>query len=81
MKLIGIKRVDYVSQKTGKRVLGWNLFGTYPLLDDNLEQGLGCIREFISESAFDVAPWDLIGTDITILYNKYGHVESIRKED
>lgn len=79
MKLIGVKRVDYVSQKTGKRVLGWNLYLTYPLHDNNLEQGYGCEREFISESIFDDAPWDLIGTDITILYNKYGNVDSIRK--
>lgn len=79
MKLIGIKRADYISKKTGKRVLGWNLYFTYPLQDNNLEHGLGCDREFISESIFDVAPWDLIGTEITVLYNKYGNVDSIRK--
>lgn len=81
MKLIGIKRVDYVSQKSGKRVLGWNLFLTYPLQDSNLEQGFGCEREFVSESILDVAPWDLIGKELTILYNKYGNVDSIRKEE
>ena len=81
MKLIGVKRVDYVSVKTGKRVLGWNLYLTYPLKDNNEEHGYGCEREFISESVFDVAPWDLIGTELTILYNKYGNVDSIRKEE
>ena len=81
MKLIGIERVDYVSQIAGKRVLGWNLCLTYPLKDDNQEHGLGCEREFVSESVLDVAPWDLIGTEITVLYNKYGYVDSIRKED
>lgn len=81
MKLIGIKRVDYVSQKTGKRVLGWNLYLSFPLQNNNLEQGFGCQREFISESVLDNAPWDLIGTEITLFYNKYGNVEYFRKED
>lgn len=81
MQLIGIKRVDYVSLKTGKRVLGWNLYLTYNLNDDNSEQGIGCQREFISESVFSDAPWAMIGSNVTILYNKYGHVNSIRKED
>lgn len=81
MKLIGIKRVDYVSQKTGKNVLGWNLYLTYPLKDDNQNHGLGCQREFISASVFNDAPWELIGTEITVSYNKYGNVDSVRKED
>lgn len=81
MKLIGIKRVEYVSQRTGNRVLGWNLYLTFPLKDNNLEQGIGCMREFISDSIIDVAPYDLIGNDITLLYNKYGNVDSIRKEE
>ena len=81
MNLLGIKKVDYVSQKTGKNVLGWNLYLSFPLQNNNLEQGYGCQREFISASHFDDAPWDLIGKQITILYNKYGNVDSIRKED
>lgn len=81
MKLIGIKRVDYVSQKTSKRVLGWNLYFTFPLQNNNLEQGQGCQREFISESNFDDAPWDLVESDVTIFYNKYGNVEFLRKEE
>lgn len=81
MKLLGIKRVDYVSQKTGKNVLGWNLYLSFPLQNNNLEQGYGCQREFISGSNFDDAPWDLIGEELTIFYNKYGNVEYFRKEE
>ena len=80
MRLIGIKRVNYISKSSGNPVSGWNLYLTYSLKDNENEQGLGTMREFIAEAAMEIPLWDYIGSDVELIYNKYGRVTYIRKE-
>lgn len=74
--LVGVKRVDYVSKKTGKQVLGWNLFITRS--DEHVE---GLVAEDVycadamSSQVNAIKPY--IGEEIQLLFNRFGGVDEV----
>lgn len=74
MKIIGMKRFEYVSKKTGKKTDACNLYCTY---EDKKTVGLACTFIFCRS---DIVPADLsIGDNVQVFYNRFGSVEQISK--
>lgn len=74
MKIIGMRRFEYVSKKTGKKTDACYLYCTY---EDRKTAGLCCTSIFCRS---DVVPADLsIGDNIQVFYNRFGSVEQISK--
>lgn len=71
MKVIGIKKVDYVRKSDNSRIEGVEIHYTYPA--KNID-GIGCDRAFISASALErtggVVPE--LGSEIEFVYNRFG---------
>lgn len=74
MVVVGIEKVDYVSKKTGKRVIGIKLHLTEEKPDNQNLQGS------LAESVYIPANVDCdvkLGQNVEIFYDKYGHVTSV----
>lgn len=79
MRIMGIEKVDYVSEKTGRQVRGYRVHFVqdYGKLDDN-HFGVRCGSEYISASAGD--PYfdqfsdlnDALGQEIDFNYRRFG---------
>ena len=73
MKVIGFRKFDYTSKKTGKTYPACNIYVTYPL---SKGEGCGCESVFVPfEVLGDYQP--LIGDEVQILYNRFGGVQSV----
>ena len=74
MKIIGMKRFEYTSKKTGKKTDACDLYCTY---EDKKTVGLACTSIFCFS---DIVPVDLsVGDNVQIFYNRFGGVEQISK--
>ena len=74
MTIIGMKRFEYTSKKTGKKTDACNLYCTY---EDTKTAGLACTSFFCRS---DIVPGDLaVGDNVQIFYNRFGGVEQIYK--
>lgn len=72
-KIYGIKKVDYVSKKTGNRVLGTELHCIYE--DKNVE-GLACELVWINKDV-QIPENMIVGSTVEFYYDKYRNVVSI----
>ena len=73
----GIERVDYISKKTNKRVVGCVLYLSSPL-DENRGVGKKTDRVYVSEDKIIPCGIDLdVGFEIDFLYDRYGNVAKI----
>ena len=77
MQLIGCRKSDFKGDN-GELVSGWNL---YVLLDDDEKKpnviGNECDRVFLTDQKLGVDPTPYIGTQIEVVYNKYGKVSKV----
>lgn len=67
---VGKRRVDYVSKKTGRQVLGWNLYVTH---DEGQTDGVMAESLYVPD-AFRVSAQ--VGDLVEVTFNRYGGVES-----
>ena len=75
MKIVGKMRVDYVSNKTGKRVIGSNIF----VVDDiKSENGVGLLTDKVYVSDNVIKYDDIKLAPVNLLYNRYGQVSEMR---
>ncbi|MDE6913370.1 MAG: hypothetical protein K2P35_06710 [Lachnospiraceae bacterium] len=80
MKVVGKERVDYPSKKTGKQVTGisFNCVMDTNANDERFE-GMRVDTVFVSTKSpmYDQCAAIPVGSDISVLYNRYGSVESV----
>lgn len=75
-KIMGYKRLDYVSKKTGNPVKGYSLYFAGPA--DGV-QGEEVFNLFLGDDVFApvVAAYpvltDIVGKEVTVMYNRFGH--------
>lgn len=75
MTVIGIRKFDFTSKKTGATYPAVTLYCTYPM-DDKRGVGDACESVFCRESQLgEYEP--LVGDDIRVLYNRFGSVEKV----
>lgn len=73
MKVIGMRKFEYTSKKTGKTFPAADLYVTE---QRNNVVGLSCFDLFVRA---ELVPPDLtVGDDISCSYNRFGTVEEIR---
>lgn len=72
MIILGFEKVDYISKKTNKQVLGTRLHMSYT--SDKID-GQGVESVFVSNLLCEGLS---IGDEIELLYNKYGNVAEIK---
>lgn len=81
MKIVGYKFTSYTSKKTGKLVSGYNVYYTYKSTNEDL-QGYAAESAWFSEDAFsellDVTGGNVIGSEVDILYTRYGGIKGVR---
>lgn len=72
--VIGIEHRSYVSKKTGKNVEGYNLYLTEEVNYDNI-LGVRCSSQWLSPALYsdDI----VVGSVVSIAYNRFGSVSSI----
>ena len=75
MEILGKMKVDYVSQKSGKRVVGSNIWVSDDITSPN---GLGktCDKVYVSDSVIHYN--DIQFSKVELFYNKYGQVQQIK---
>ena len=71
-EIIGVKKVDYVSKRTGKQVSGFTLWTQYERKD---VEGFACDEIFVSRERISAIP--KVGDFAEVYYNKFGSVESV----
>ena len=71
-EVTGIKKVDYVSKKTGRPVQGFSLWLSYERKD---VEGLACDEVYVSNERISEVPQ--IGDLVDVYYNRFGSVESV----
>lgn len=72
MKVIGMRKFEYTSKRTGNKYSAANIYCSYEAADT---LGVRCESVFL---AADKVPGSLqLGSEINILYNRFGNVESI----
>lgn len=72
MKVIGMRKFEYTSKRTGNKYKAANLYCSYDAADTI---GVRCESVFLSS---DKVPPDLkLGNEINVLYNRFGNVEAI----
>lgn len=76
VKLLGIAVVDFVS-KDGQPVKGKNLFVSYP---DERVTGEKCEKFFVGQR-IALPPRLELGSEISLSFNRYGKIESVRIND
>lgn len=76
-QVVGIEKVDYVSKKTNRPVVGLALYVTY---NDNRVIGYAASREYIPQA--NVTDIPELGDYVKFSYNRYGSIDgySIIKE-
>lgn len=70
--IVGIKKVDYVSKRTGKPVQGFSLFMEYGRKD---VEGTACEEVYVSNERISAVP--KVGDLCEVYYNRFGSVESV----
>lgn len=77
--VVGIRRVDYTSKKTGNRVLGVNLYCNY---EDDHTEGFACDSIFFSDDRLQKLGWTPQVSDMFWpVYNKYGRIEDVKLDE
>lgn len=76
VQITGKMKVDYVSKKTGKPVLGSNIFVAEPIKSDYGE-GHMVDKLFVSEQDIPYSSIE-INKKCEVVYDKYGRVREIR---
>lgn len=72
MKVIGIKRFDYTSKKTGSTYPAVSLFVTETRKS---VEGLACFEQFLRA---EVVPEEIgVGDEVRFAYNRFGGVEEV----
>lgn len=72
MKVIGMRKFEYTSKKSGIKYQSANIYCTYESSDT---LGLCCESVFLSA---DKVPGELqIGSEIRVIYNRFGSVDAI----
>lgn len=72
--VIGIEHRSYVSKKTGKNVVGYNLYLTQEVNDKNVT-GVRCYSEWLSPEMY--SDEIDVGSAVTLSYNRFGRVASV----
>ena len=75
MELVGYRNAKFVG-KDGNEVRGFNLYLTYPILNDG--KGIACVNQFITEgkmASMNYTP--KVGDNIEFTYNRFGSVAGI----
>lgn len=75
--LLGFENVDYVSKKTNKRVIGLNIYVSFPIEKNG--KGYKTTSFYLSNStgSYDFLKDIKIGSEIEIYFNQYGQVVRI----
>lgn len=78
MKVVGKERVDYPSKKTGKQVTGISFNCVMDTTSDRFE-GMRVDTVFVSSKSpmYDQCVGFPVGCEISVMYNRYGSVESV----
>ena len=76
VQITGKMKVDYVSKKTGRQVIGTNIFVAEPIKSDYGE-GHMVDKLFVSESDIPYTSID-INKKCDVVYDIYGRVREIR---
>lgn len=71
-EVTGIKKVDYVSKKTGRPVKGYTLWLSYERQDVD---GFACDEVYVSIERISEVPQ--LGDLVNVYYNRFGSVESV----
>lgn len=71
-EVTGIKKVDYVSKKTGRPVQGFSLWLSYERKD---VEGTACDEVYVSNERISDVP--KLGDMVDVYYNRFGSVESV----
>lgn len=79
MKIVGKQKVDYVSKKTNQPVVGITLHCVADVSNDERFEGMRTETIFISNRSamYDQCAGFPIGSEISVMYNRYGSVESV----
>lgn len=82
MKVVGIRKVEYTSKKTGQPVHGWELHvvesGVKGMLGDRVQQLWVRPDVFGALLAYSGSePEKLLNKDVDVFYNQYGSVSSV----
>lgn len=72
--VIGIEHRSYVSKKTGKNVVGYNLYLSQEVNDNNV-LGVRCFSEWLSPDIF--SDEIEVGSVVSLGYNRFGRVASV----
>lgn len=74
--LVGIKRVDYKSRKTGNQVLGWNLYVNHDTTDSQV-QGLVAEDLYCKDDKTPIVNHlkSCVGSEIDVYFDRWGNVE------
>lgn len=72
--VIGFEYRNYVSKRTKRPVDGYNLYLSYPLSNGT---GDGCEKVWVKPDVYEDAGIIDVGSQIEILYNRYGSVASL----
>ena len=72
--IIGFEHRSYVSKKTGKNVVGYNLYLTQEVDDKNLH-GVRCFSEWLSPDLY--SDEFEVGSIISLSYNRFGRVVGV----
>ena len=73
MKVVGMRKFQYISKKSGKSYPAANLFCTE---ERNNVVGVAAFNLFVRA---ELVPGDVqVGSDIACVYNRFGSVEEIR---
>lgn len=79
--LVGYRRVDYVSKKTSRHVMGYTFYFNRSGERDDV-QGSEAFEGFISDANIDFLKNlnfdDLLGVSVELNYNQYGNLRSFR---
>lgn len=77
IKLVGWKRIEYVSKKTGKEVKGCEFYYETEI-DAETSEGVGVGSFYLSDERIDDLKCDLnVGFNYKIYYNRFGGIEEI----
>lgn len=78
MKVVGRERVNYPSKKTGKQVTGISFNCVMDVNDDRFE-GKRVDTVFVSTKSpmYEQCAAIPVGSEISVMYNRYGSVESV----
>lgn len=78
VRLVGKEKIDYISKKTNKAVVGIKLHCSTPIDSQNVE-GCVCDSFYIGSASecYDSVCKLPINSDINITYNRYGSIENV----